>query len=353
MKASKCWGALLLALTVSLLSACGGGGGDSQSEVMGAQQQPAITLELANAVMDVWQTRSPGDFAPTGVTTELRAPFAQRYYPATDTYLRVVVSADADYALAGVYASGGHFGPKPVLLGQASSFVRLPDLAATEHDNQCFSLENRVTPGTQSRVVSEMNSNHDYTRTSERVIKSGTFAGQPLIEMQHTVTPSVGIGTTASFFVRATAPGELTEYGYVAKSYLAASTGTFVPPFVNHQFRLRPGESQYKTRTTRMSSGVPAGDYTVEKRELVTLVGYETITVPAGSFQTCKVEITTHETATSNGASRAAPSLTTNWYIVGSGIIVKSTYQNFSPSGAASKPMSEEAISIEFNGRPL
>jgi cytochrome c len=114
-----------------LLASCGGGGADERAvgttvvtttSVPPMRAQALTATEAADAVMDFGEQQFPGYF-PSPRPSESLPPFRFRYYPQTGIYLGVVVSADAHYALEGVYVMGGAFGSAPLRVGAVRDFV--------------------------------------------------------------------------------------------------------------------------------------------------------------------------------------------------------------------------------------
>jgi cytochrome c len=116
---------------LALLAACGGGGADDRAvgtpvatmaSVPPMRTQALSATEAADAVMDFGEQQFPGYF-PSHQPSQSLPPFRYRHYPQTGIYLGVVVSADAHYALEGVYVMGGEFGAAPLRVGAVRDFV--------------------------------------------------------------------------------------------------------------------------------------------------------------------------------------------------------------------------------------
>ncbi len=99
--------------------------------------------------------------------------------------------------------------------------------------------------------------------------------------------------------------------------------------------RPAPATAASTTRSgtyTYSVNGTPSS-YTSNDTSTTTYLGREAVTVAAGTYEACKFETTSGPTT--------APS--TNWYLVGKGIHLKSV------SGASTT----EATSVRFNGQAL
>ena len=80
-------------------------------------------------LLNFGEARFP-EYFPTHSGTLFAAPFRYRYYPSTQAYLGVVVSADPQYRQDGVYVMGGPFGASPVYVGQVDQFLPAAKAAA-------------------------------------------------------------------------------------------------------------------------------------------------------------------------------------------------------------------------------
>lgn len=111
-------------------------------------------------------------------------------------------------------------------------------------------------------------------------------------------------------------------------------------PFVEIRFDLDLGQSH----TTRSTSGSPAGPRSsVELTR--TYLGRETVTVPAGSFETCKFMIVTTGKPPAGSPIPGSTVTSFTWYDVGSGLTVKTEF----PDGASKT----ELVSGSINGTPI
>ena len=108
---------------------CGAGMLDAAAAVANVAQ-PVSLAEGARRLLDLAQQTYPELF-PGNAITQTSAPFLYRHYPATGTYLGVVVQSDPAYTLNGVYVMGGPFPSTPVLVGRVQDFVNLGVAAAS------------------------------------------------------------------------------------------------------------------------------------------------------------------------------------------------------------------------------
>lgn len=173
-------------------------------------------------------------------------------------------------------------------------------------------------------------------------------------QARETVTQSTGSntvsGTTAfvttnnKSYSNRTGDAEMTQYGLVTEASSSGggfphfSTTTrivFSPPYVERVYALAIGESisalQSGTATNTNSQRWAAITTNISGTINTRYAGRESLTVPAGTYTTCKFEVT------SDG------SLTTNWVIVGKGITVQSTLAG----------QTVRARSVRLNGQAL
>ncbi|WP_325420506.1 hypothetical protein [Aquabacterium sp.] len=121
-----------------LMAACGGGADEAADRAAtadaSAQTAPRARAmavssaasiapeEAARQLMDFAQQQFPAYFPGQAATASLD-PFVYRYYPATGTYLGVVVKAGSGHALGSVYVLGGAFGSELIRVGAVSDFI--------------------------------------------------------------------------------------------------------------------------------------------------------------------------------------------------------------------------------------
>ena len=123
----------IVALAIAgLVAGCGGGSETptlSPQRMKAAQAPMASTASVsASAAAELLLTAAEAaypQFFPGPQTTQSFGSFAFRYYPQTNMYLGVVISADAHYTLHGVYVVGNGFGTldNPGYQGLMTSFI--------------------------------------------------------------------------------------------------------------------------------------------------------------------------------------------------------------------------------------
>ena len=119
----------------------------------------------------------------------------------------------------------------------------------------------------------------------------------------------------------------------------APGTGqTFSPPLQDHRFSLNAGETKTsQTQSTVSTDGFP--DTTLDYEVTYSYVGQESVTVPAGTFNTCHLRTTTPS------AFPGGPSSTRDeWFAVGSGMVVQAQ----EPGNGTDK-----LIEASINGQPV
>jgi predicted secreted protein len=195
----------------------------------------------------------------------------------------------------------------------------------------CF-YAGAFTTGLTAQVVSSNSATPGQTTTLNlRVNGPALFQGQSLLETQSDITTSAG-GTTSSvksYSDSSSSSGVFTSYGSVGRttttlagfSSITDISTLFTPPFVSRVGTLGVGQSitetatESITTTTTLNGVVGAPTTRVDTTTTTTrVVALERVTVPAGSFNTCKVEIT----------SPNQTGVYTIWLLVNYGLQVKS-----------------------------
>jgi hypothetical protein len=133
-------------------------------------------------------------------------------------------------------------------------------------------------------------------------------------------------------------------FGYYGEFIRPASdpvTAEFEPPFLQ-RFDLDRGQSysQVNSLTFRLSNGMTLGG---ADRRTSTYVGRETVTVPAGTFSTCRFDYTDTE-QDENGQTDSG----TVWYHVGTGILIRSYAER-----DGEDPETDELLSATIDGMPI
>lgn len=128
--------------TAAILSACGGGADtptatrEPAAAVTSAAAAPAprvkaLALATGGTVAPEEAARQLLDFAeqqyrhffPGPAPTQTLGAFRFRHYPASGTYVGVVVAADPNCVQGGVYVMGGAFGDVPQFVGLVQQII--------------------------------------------------------------------------------------------------------------------------------------------------------------------------------------------------------------------------------------
>jgi hypothetical protein len=184
-----------------------------------------------------------------------------------------------------------------------------------------------LTPGRVVQVqMPSASSPGAFDSITYQVNGSALFEGHAASELQAVTTGSLTFDVRG-FFVIDPNTSELTAYGSTSTITATVGASTIVstsrkvntPPYISREFALSPGQSTGPQTSISVTTeqttidGVPrpATTTTETSTSNITFVGYETITIPAGTFNTCKFT-TTRDTTTS-----------TSWALVGYGVAVK------------------------------
>ena len=370
------WGAAALLV----LAGCGGGGSDDSSSstastpataaaqlrsAMSVQQaRPAAAASAADAaeqLLDFAEASFPAHF-PVHQSTSTLDPFSFRHYPQTGVYVGVVVKPGMGYPMDGVYVMGGPFGEAPVHVGQLSDFITPADPGVgtggtTGVSNGCYDLHLLEQPTTRITVTMDHTGLTFGTMTLDWTIRGVRSFGTNLAT--ETVLKSTGghIGGSSvdaeekSYTSRS---GDAAQIQYGSERTTVADFGgtlltvietvQHTPPTADLRYGLAVGESFTRqvsstvTKSTSFSSKPTVTTSSRNEEETVRFVAIERITVPAGTYDTCRFE--------SRQAS-APDVVNTTWVIQGKGIPVKVH------SKVNGIEMDQWATSVILNGRPL
>lgn len=361
--------ALAAATTLGTLAACGGGT-EAPTTQMPAAAAAAMRLkaqavrasavspdEAARQLMDFAETTFP-EYFPEHQATLTFGPFRYRAY-STGVLLGVVVSSDPAYVLNGVYVMGGTFGSSPLYVGMLTQYITPVDPdpgPGPGANNGCYDLGLLETQGTRLQV----NYRHTGFATGDSTTDSTvggltTYQGRQARESQYAVTSTLtasGVTTTTelsgkSYELR-TGDAEVTHFGSVMTGAFAfqGMNGTtttqlvFEPPWVDQTAGLALGASYTYTEsgTTTVTTSIPGFPSvpqvsTFSSSETVRFAAREQVTVPAGTYATCKFEYLEGATVTS-----------THWVIDGKGIPVKMV------DGTDGQTSTQEATEVKING---
>jgi hypothetical protein len=362
---------LVAATIVAALASCGGGGALPAATPTPAQAAfvgpgAVSAQEAAEDLMDIAEGRYGGYF-PSHPSTQSSPPFAYRFYPTTGIYLGVVLTGGTPYKLGGVYVMGGPFGPLPVFVGMVSDFVNPVDLTTGGTDNGCYQLSAYDAPGRQSAITRSITQGTHVDTVSLETVVGGLVSTQGLSARQVETKvqySSSGLIDDNLSYANHTGDGEVTLYSSLDVATETVSPGlvytsvaglAYSPPFVDRRYKLGIGQTvgqSYSITTTFNSTyagpnAPPAtapNTMTRPVRELTTFVGRETITVPAGTFDTCKFEVVTM-------ASAVFPtSVNTHWIAYGTGISVQDKY---TLPGTLTADKITRATAVTLNGETL
>jgi hypothetical protein len=199
--------------------------------------------------------------------------------------------------------------------------------------------------GTFVETVSTLATSPTPLTTTSRVVGPANFQGNTAIQID--VASGGLLPLTGSLFGTfniptgtATAFGGTSRYGTPGDATVQDNLNVATPPALDARYALAPGQtltqsSTYVNTTVVTTNGVagPPTTKTDTTTFTVTFVGMEVLTVPAGTFNTCKY-IETRAGSTSP---------TTKWELVGYGGSVKSV------TGTSTTTLT----SIKVNGTPL
>jgi hypothetical protein len=185
------------------------------------------------------------------------------------------------------------------------------------------------------------------------VIGASAFEGQSAVRLDTSMR-----GTSTEFGVSGTVVGTTKSYSQAAQNGLILELGgetennfsgggqsfqsrakyVINAGGLNSEFALQMGQSFTKlvTITTTIFTPLPSGPTTGSTSETITFEGKETVSVLAGTFNTCR-----YRSVDSSGTA------TVTWYIVGRGISAKSQ------TTVSGQVQTEELKSGTFNGGPL
>jgi hypothetical protein len=206
-----------------------------------------------------------------------------------------------------------------------------------------------LSTGTTVEVVTASSGNATLRQTTRAtVVGPAPFQGNTVTRIDAVASDnqSGGSSTIQLYVSWNAATGALTQYGTILDGTLQAGpttvvthqTAVYTPPFVDATYTLNVGGSLTQTSAQQISgtttiNGVaqPPQNTTSSTTSTITFAGFETVTTPAGTFNTCKF---TESTAGEAGTS-------TSWVARDYGFEVKST---------ASNGNTQTAVSVKVNG---
>lgn len=338
------WWAMAFAAGLIGLSA---GGADAQStgaasvghaSVITQDRWHALRASGVDADIDIvldWLERSYPDLLPQGTATASYGEYRFRHYPKSGLYAAVNI------VRGGIYAMGGPFGNRPKhVLAWPTNWREV----LTDHAAGCWNLDLMFTLGATVTVAWDDGGAQQTNDSTHTLATMATVDGKPLLTegghpfvqfdlMEGWINRDGHVQGRATAEWRArSGPSEVTLLGRKYSELTLGEGATVIsnvgthedhlPPFVDRRFSLQPGQSLTQTRVTKgyrasmATATSPAQTSNIDRTDTLTttVVRRETITVPAGTFDTCRVEDT----------DSATPGrLTTQWIIHGIGIPVQ------------------------------
>ena len=199
----------------------------------------------------------------------------------------------------------------------------------TETADNCFNIMLYST-GTKVEMTHKTTSPEgQLTATSVNTVKGiASFNGKSVIEILSNVTAtgvSPSKSTQNNYFTVDNA--NLIEYYHgsiinVTEPAMAAGKQTLtLTPAMEDRFALSKGQSStqsYQTRTEGSVMGFPYST-TTDQTKTKKFAGMETVTVPAGTFKSCRFE----ETVQATTLGKTTTDISTHWVAFGSGLEIK------------------------------
>ncbi|MBI5256734.1 MAG: hypothetical protein HY855_09555 [Burkholderiales bacterium] len=302
-----------------------------------AAEVPAI--EAARQLLDFAEA-SFKVYLPEHQVTRPFGAFRYRAY-SSGVVLGVVVAPDPNYLLNGVYVMGGPFGPTPRAVGQVSDFITPvePGTGPSGPNNGCYDLGLWSASGVEINATYELEGprtgNQTITRaTNANALFEGQLVVETIVKTSGTVFDNglpVDTADEIRTYHRRTGEAELTQLGTYAATtattndYIRTTTlkTLYTPAWVDRIYALGVGQalsSSWTSTTTATTSYLnnvlptTTSTYGGSNSETVRYIGRETITVPAGTYATCRFERT---------SASATGGVTVDWVLAGHGALVK------------------------------
>lgn len=300
--ASRCGRAVLAAILLA-----GGGstvGADSREPSPAHVMHHATTLAASASNAEQLFAVAESTYAelfPSHPSTLQAAPFSYRYYPQSGVYLGVVVETNPSYRIDGVYVLGGPFGNAAVYVGQVTDFVP----SSTGNGNGCSNLRLQHLAGTQYSVTMLWSGSVKGTIRYDTIVGNEvTFEGERATE---TVLHVTGEGSELEIksYSRRLNELEMVSFGSINTDLIESSpTGprsvsrlVYQPPPVSRLNALAPGEEVHTTETGTVTTTIRLANGQFRTSSMPYLpdqydrfVGFESVTVPAGTFKACRFE---------------------------------------------------------------
>lgn len=361
---------LALAACFATLTVGCGGGDDSAPMAPQAQRSQALAVRAAavspviaaDQLMNYGEATYPALF-PGRQPTLSFGPFRYRAY-SSGILLGVVVSADPAYQLNGVYVMGGPYGQSPLYVGKVTDFITPtePGPGPVGPTNGCFNVDMLVSNGNTVSVTYQLLGPVTGSLTVDTAYNGfATFLGESfsesIVREKGTTFENnlpTAVDNSEKRYVRKTAEAEITHVGtssatmVTTNDYIATTTYTtqYTPAWLDRRYALPLGETLTSARTTATtrvttySNGLPSttNTYGSSVSETVTFAARENITVPAGTFSTCRFDSVT---------TTGTPVTTSRWYVAGKGVLVKEVRTE------GSKVQTRQATQALLNTTPL
>lgn len=262
----------------------------------------------------------------------------------------------------GVWVLGGDFGAAPVRVGSVTDFITPVDTSGgggtTGPNNGCYDLALMDTAGTHLVGTYQVTGTAAGSYTIDTTVGQVTgFEGHAdARESVFTWSSSSlsGYSNQGKSYARRTGDAEQTMYGNTSASSTSlggysintSSRSVNTPPTVDRTAGLAVGGSftMVQTLVTTTTAGVLGLPDTVTTcsntvTTVTTFVGRETVTVPAGTYATCRFD--SKVTGTTGTVS--------NWVLDGKGVPVKSV----TCDGNQAVTATSSATSLKLNGQAL
>jgi hypothetical protein len=360
----------LTALFAALIAGCGGGEDPAAGVAPQAQRSEALAVRAAavsptiaaDQLMNFGEATYPTLF-PGRQPTLTSGPFRYRSY-STGILLGVVVGTDPTYQLNGVYVMGGPYGQSPLYVGKLTDFITPtePGPGPVGPSNGCFDVNKLTSSGNTQSVTYQLlgpvtgSLTVDISYNGFATFLGETYSESIVREKGTTFENNLptAVDNSEKRYVRRTAEAEITHFGtssatmVTTNDYIATTTLTtqYSPAWVDRIYALPLGETLTSARTTSTtrvitySNGLPSttNTYGSSASETVTFAARETITVPAGSFSTCRFD---------SVSTTGTPVATSRWYVAGKGVLIKEVRTE------GTKVQTRQATQATVNFNPL
>ncbi|KXO10071.1 hypothetical protein AKG98_852 [Moritella sp. JT01] len=155
----------------------------------------------------------------------------------------------------------------------------------TVNASVCFN-ETLVTVGTEYTLKTKKDNDEVITH-NYKVLDEKPFKGQPAIRIQDTLTEESMTETSYNYVFVDSNEKSISFLGNTTDTILGSIETSLTPGHLT-KFNLNSGSAYEQTTTMRVESPSLDVDYINDSK--ITFKGFETITVPAGTYKTCKFE---------------------------------------------------------------